>query len=494
MPRRSPITSIAIHPAGHFFAVGCTDGSIAFWAVDDANQPILVRTLEDLDVNLVDTDMLEIHLSNTTAGNHPSPREPIFKLAWSGFSNSKDPRGGETALTILGGLRPENGFGLTVLWLPAFNPEEPPVASPPVTQNCLHPFIVTAIRQSLAEKGSFVYSTSAPVQDFYLIPQSNPHFNYTYDPCAVLILVDAGHDERTLESREFPPPSFISQKEQRPAQAKAVRTDEDGPVDDLDVTLESLSLNAHPQSVGLPFELCGSNFSADAYQMLNIPKELYPEYVKDFHSSSRKPRLRLLGGSALMDPPLEAKRKVSGASVMHVYFLQSLHQYQPYRILACASRDLTVSFYDISGQLLQEADDAPLKHDFPETIDALEIDLQPALDLIDGEQYPHEECSPARTIIATHLAIESMECAIALSTGELLVYRPRSAKVVQGTEEPRDRQLRLLRHAWVDPWRNLIPYFAFFGPEQVPIQTVSISEIGKWIICVAIGKFFYCCP
>ena len=79
------VTSIAVHPSGHFFAVGHADGSIAFWAVEDDNKPLLVRTLDAVDVNLVDPSALD----------HKAPkfvREPIFKLSWSGFPNSQDPQ------------------------------------------------------------------------------------------------------------------------------------------------------------------------------------------------------------------------------------------------------------------------------------------------------------------------------------------------------------------------------------------------------------------
>ena len=50
--RRPPVTSMSIHSAGHFFAVGYEDGCIAFWAVEDEDQPLQVRTLDDSDVNV----------------------------------------------------------------------------------------------------------------------------------------------------------------------------------------------------------------------------------------------------------------------------------------------------------------------------------------------------------------------------------------------------------------------------------------------------------
>lgn len=309
LPRRPSVTSIAVHPAGHFFAVGHADGTIAFWAVEDANQPLLVRTLDELDVDKVDGEALEAHLNKATT-HGPSPREPIFKLAWSGFPNSPDPRGGETALTILGGFTPENGFGLTVLWFPTFNPEDPP----PI-QDGLHPSIATAIRQSLDEPRCFIYSTNAPVQDFYLVPRDSPHFNYTYDPYAILILVDAGQGARMVDSREFPPPCFARPQVQ-PAPPGTSQTEEDT-LDALNAALESLSMAAYPQPVGMPFELNGSNFTADNYKIHVISREMYPELAQNLNSFGKRPRIRLSGGSSYMESSHETK--VSKVTVSRVF-------------------------------------------------------------------------------------------------------------------------------------------------------------------------------
>lgn len=254
--------------------------------------------------------MLDAHLSEVKASEPGSnTREPIFKLAWSGFSNSKDPRGGETALTILGGFNRGNGSGLTTLWFPAFNPADPPSDSTAsTTQSRLHPFIVDAIRQSLTEKHSYVYSTDTAVQDFYLVPRRSPYFNYSYDAYAILMLVETGHDERALVSREFPPSVFFTQA-QHPVQTKETQTDKRD-LDDLNDVLQSLSIVDSPQSVGLPYGLCGARFTADSYQMHVLPKEMYSEYIVDNHEVAKKPRIGLSGGLAQMEPFTEAKRKV----------------------------------------------------------------------------------------------------------------------------------------------------------------------------------------
>lgn len=113
---------MAVHPSGHLIATGHADGSIVFWAIEDEDKPLLAITLDGIqDVNVAKADELEAALAGEH-NTHDNAREPIFKLAWSGFENSSDPRGGETALTVLGGLSHNDVSGLTTLLLPAFSP------------------------------------------------------------------------------------------------------------------------------------------------------------------------------------------------------------------------------------------------------------------------------------------------------------------------------------------------------------------------------------
>jgi hypothetical protein len=215
-------------------------------------------------------------------------------------------------LTILGGVKPDNGCGLNVLWFPPFNPPDPPATSPPATQDGLHPFITAGIRRSLEEKGSFFYSTSTPVQDFYLIPRESPHFNYAYDPEAILILVEAGQVGRVLEPREFPPPSLSCISEHSPL-AKGSQAEVRGKsLHDFHGALDSLSLASPPQSTGLPFEFCGGNLIAHGCKIQVVPKDVYPQIIEAVDLSSCRPRLKLTAGCALMEPSFEVKRpKVS---------------------------------------------------------------------------------------------------------------------------------------------------------------------------------------
>ncbi|KAJ7675329.1 lethal giant larvae like, C-terminal-domain-containing protein [Mycena rosella] len=244
--RRPDVTAIAIHPAGHFFAVGYSDGCIAYWAIEDEDQPLLVITLDETNVDVVDAEELEKHHDTP-----PAEREPIYKLTWSSFSNSSDPRGGQTALTILGGLLMAEGeaTGLNVQWLPAFNPTEPP--NPAGTQASLHPFMRSAMQESLMPLSDWFYFTPGVPQDFFLVPRSSPHFSGYYDPTAILISVESAGNSRVIEAYQFPPPSFLVPSES--ATADDVQTG--SVVDDLASTLKSLTVNDDPHILRLPTSL-----------------------------------------------------------------------------------------------------------------------------------------------------------------------------------------------------------------------------------------------
>lgn len=128
-------------------------------------------------------------------------------------------------------------------------------------------------------------------------------------------------------------------------------------------------------------------------------------------------------------------------------------------------------------------ENTPLLHDFPESIDALEIDLQPALDIIDSEGAVNAVDGATRSIVTTHFSPPTLECAIALNTGDLLVYRRKPTSVRQ-VDETHDTELRLLKHVIVEPWRKLAPYFALRRSEGGSIVSVALSEIGKLVALV----------
>lgn len=294
-----------MHPAGHFFAVGHVDGSIAFWSVEDDTQPLTVRTLDEVDVLRVDGEKLEQFLSDEDGpprhkSNHHEPREPIFKLAWSGYPNSYDPRGGESSLTILGGQFNRDPTGINVLWLPAFNPPAPPSHS---NDQSVHLFFRDAMRESLVPLSAYFYPTPGLAQDFLLMPRDSPHYGGTWNPTAILMLFESGEETRALDAQQFPPLEFLASA---PMPSLSTEDTKDGDKEsddplalDLATTLQSMTVNEEPKKLRLPPSLwSGPDAVVDA-DLVSLDRIAYETLSRS--SEPRLDDLLLEGGISTPD-------------------------------------------------------------------------------------------------------------------------------------------------------------------------------------------------
>ncbi|TFY82005.1 hypothetical protein EWM64_g2007 [Hericium alpestre] len=285
--RRPAATSFAVHPSGHFFVVGYTDGCIAFWALEDEDRPLLVRTLDDLDVNVVDGDKLEEYLPD---GSHTqksdkipfNPREPIFKLAWSGYPNSSDPRCGPTSLVVLGGQFSGDPSGINVLWLRAFNPPAPPAAVPPLNEG-LHPHFRIAMRDSLELLDAHFYETCGLTQDFLLVPRASPHFDGTWDPKAILLLFEAEEHTRAIKAFQFPPPVFSAEPpltSPNSTTTKVEGSSTDSLTQDLASTLQSMTTFDDPKELLLPSALWSGPDAVLHAMLVSVDRTAYEQLIK----------------------------------------------------------------------------------------------------------------------------------------------------------------------------------------------------------------------
>ena len=300
--RRPEVTALSIHPSGHLFAVGYADGSLAFWAVDDEKDPLLVRTLDALGINLVDPDGLEQHLTlakqNSTEMRRLE-REPIFKLTWSGFPNSADPRGGKTTLAILGGLNVSDLPGLTVIQLPAFGPPDPPPSQGLDAQLQLHPFMRTAMRESLDPLDSYFYPSHGIVQDYLLFPRQSPHFSGSFDPIGMILLTEGPGDKRIVQAYEFPPTGF-SLGTEAPKPVGDTEKDALGSLgDNLASTLQALQATEEPRCLALPETISNGCFGLQHGQLLKIERATYQTLTRE--DVIHDPSLPLRGGMAWSD-------------------------------------------------------------------------------------------------------------------------------------------------------------------------------------------------
>ena len=302
---------MAIHPSGHMLAVGYADGTIGFWSLEDEDQCLLLRTIDSPqgeDLSSVDTEKLESVMSHPEQHTPEPPREPIFKLTWSGFPNASDPRGGDTVLTILGGMTIDSTPGVTALLLPPLQPPAPPKPTSPHGQEpALHAETRAAMYSSLSIKDVYTYSTAGPVQDFLLFPRSSPHFAGAYDPSAILFVSDTDVPEmRACEAFTFPPPSFVQTAVQSPeldASTRVAKTGDalepdDGLAEDLEMTLQAMSVSEDPSSIRLPpclWNVLGEN-------IVKVDKFAHETLVRDkLESVDEEAAFPVKGGIAWLD-------------------------------------------------------------------------------------------------------------------------------------------------------------------------------------------------
>ncbi|THH26967.1 hypothetical protein EUX98_g7215 [Antrodiella citrinella] len=452
--RKPSVTAFAIHPSGHFFAVGHADGSIAFWAMEDEDKPLLVRTLDEDDIHLVDANKLDEALS--APKNTDAPREPIFKLSWSGFPNSTDPRGGETVLTILGGLRNDEPPGVTAYLLPAFNPGEPRSPSDPSAG--LHPFFKAAMRKSLVPTNAYTYFTKGITQDFLLVPRGSPHFSGTWDPVSIILMSEYAAPPPTANNETAAPSGSVDTEVVSPID---VLTDE------LANTLEFMQVTDDPQQLRLPPSSWNGPSGIVSGQLVVLERDAYEIFVDD-RDVDHTAELRLHGGVAWVED-FQGEMK--------------LMKLQPHRIFMTHHSDLTIRFQDLSAQLLVSSDASPLQRSYPNPLPALTIDMKCVL----GDPAIATRTSPTfidqAHIASMHLASESLECAVVLKTGDVVLYRLIHAG---GPHELKDEELVTLHHILAAPGYRFRPEFAIMA-KMGPATAFAISDIGFMAVAYTSG-------
>ncbi|KAK4053522.1 Lethal(2) giant larvae sro7 [Microbotryomycetes sp. JL201] len=404
--RRPPVTCVAWRPDGIVFAAGHEDGCISFASVED-EMAIDIRVLERAAVNKTTEEDLFV------SGRQPSDREPVFKMAWSGFPSESifsrasaawNGAQAETAdraasglvpgtmLTVLGGLLPRDPVGVHVLELPAYQVP----AGPTHAHGNLSAAAREALKQSVSPISHHWYSTAAPPEDFILLPRSSPYFGLSFDPTSIVIVVGtdtrvpvlpSAHASRTLEAWTFPPVSHQA-----------------------------------PQSLRMPSALAfnGAKTCSTA-QLINVPTLTYRRMLHQFEMETEDDsRVPLFGGKAFPD------RKPNRTKLSPPADNQC-------RILVTAHVDLCVRFWDVSSHLMTaKAEEgaigpAQLSKEFPRALKHLDWDLKEVL--LDGLSGELEGSRLLRErpweleIDKVSLAIETMEVAVALNTGDIILAR-----------------------------------------------------------------------
>jgi syntaxin-binding protein 5 len=281
-------------------------------------------TLDEMDVNNVDVTKLE-----STVDRPAVTREPIFKLAWGGFTDTNDPRGGDTTLTVLGGTDDE-AMGIHVLLFPALRPkdsQEAASASPG-----LSPHYRKAMRQAVTPKQSYFYSTYNYVQDFLLMPSESPYFGGNMDAKAILLLMEAPGNTRAIEARKFPPPHFVV----APELESATKTGNSNlPMDveaELAATLADMRFNDEPPPYALPSSLWSGKTAIISPELIKLERDAH--YKLTVAGLSPPKELSISGGLALSQA--KADTQLIKVNINHnSYVLPSPHEY----VIVSASPD-----------------------------------------------------------------------------------------------------------------------------------------------------------
>ena len=173
----------------------------------------MARTLSMDDVNLATSSSLFGDNSAVPAETQTDFREPIFKLAWSSFTESATGAKGSTVLTVLGGLLPDDPKGLHCLHLP-------PYVAPSLLSGSNASQLREGLRASVKPNYRTIIPSDTPPEDFTLLT-ANPHLGQSSDPFAVFMLLSADpdlpriapHTERGFAAFEFPPAPLSDPKD-----------------------------------------------------------------------------------------------------------------------------------------------------------------------------------------------------------------------------------------------------------------------------------------
>ncbi|ORY72386.1 hypothetical protein BCR35DRAFT_307654 [Leucosporidium creatinivorum] len=428
--RRPVVTCVAWRPDGLVFAVGHEDGCISFASVAD-ELAIDIRTIERASVNKTTEEDLFGWQGQGEGQKKLSGREPVFKLAWSGFpeetmlsraaaawsgaggsaptspdptsstfspslGSSTAPSPGTTILTILGGLLPSDPPGIHLLEFPAY---AAPTLAPTTTSKGNIPAPTRdALKSSLIPLSHHLYPTSTPPEDFLPLPRNSPYYSNAYDPTALIIttgtnprypVLPSAQATRGIEAWSFPP-----------------------------------SLSHAPISLRLPGSLAwAGGGTCTSIECINIPTLSYRRMLHQFDMEDEMgDRLPLRGGKAW--PERRPSRQGLTPPVDNMP-----------RILVSSHVDLTVRFWDVSSHLLLAPKAAPgsapldskLSKEFPRPLRHLDWCLG---DVLRDQRSSGLEAARLwrerpweLEIEKVSLAEETMELAVMLSTGDIIISR-----------------------------------------------------------------------
>ncbi|KAL5519337.1 SRO7 [Sanghuangporus vaninii] len=474
-PRRPSVTSLCIHASGQLFVTGHIDGTLAFWAVGDEDRPLMVRTVQKVDIDYPVGEELDRVLSNPQPPSEDDiarhQLEPIFKLAWSSFGSQSlsDPYSSDTILTILGGALRGQETGIVTIYLP-------PISLPSPSSNDtdrVQPETRKILSKSFSSMDIYLYSTIGTAIDFLLVPKENPHFEGNLDPSAILIIFEWPEGSRSIDAREYPPSTFgIGLPTETLTSASSSRKEADNPLDlELSPTLKSVRLNNVPKDYtqSLPSALWSGLYGICDGDVVRLESEQYDLLRKAYHPSMSNIFTQM------------GREKVAGIAWVNyedhdqaqdVLFTKR----QANRLLVTHHRDRSIRFQDISPQLLLASVSSPLSSSFPAPLPHLTISLARLLTescIIEARRPLTLDEADVQSL---QLTSESNECMVVMRSGHVFVLGfDQRQRHVSNFVDFQDDLVRLMH---VPSEANTFQPTVMIGNVWGPVTTAEMSNIG----------------
>lgn len=146
--------------------------------------------------------------------------------------------------------------------------------------------------------------------------------------------------------------------------------------------------------------------------------------------------------------------------------------------------DLTVRFRDLSAQLLQSSDTSPLQASYPNPLPPLTIDVLSLLADPSVSSRTSPKLIEEAQIASSHLAPQSLECAVALRSGEIAIFRmapePTGDAAIPRTLD--DPEIISATHVSTGEHRRFQPHF-LLAAGRGPVSAVALSDIGTSSLC-----------
>ena len=141
----------------------------------------------------------------------------------------------------------------------------------------------------------------------------------------------------------------------------------------------------------------------------------------------------------------------------------------------------------MSAQLLIPTNATLLDEDFPKPLPGLTIHLDDLLE--DSSVFtilkPYVD---TLTIQSVHVAPEALECAIVLTSGDIVIYH----SVISPPKIITDTGIMLLDHIRPTiPGRRFEPYF-MLTPNRGPIATCAMSDTGSFVLFLVLMSTMVC--